>query len=60
MQRHCFAGEMISVQRARKLVSRSNWLRIQRGFVVYSRNMKWRVSKVGHGLYKRVPCYATW
>lgn len=49
----------ITAQEARRLVGDTSWKFIQRGFVGYSRNMKWEVIKGGYLYWKR-PCKPTW
>jgi len=53
--------EFISSQMARKLVpSIIGWMKIQRGYEWYSRDMNYQVGKAGPGMYYRKPCKPTW
>lgn len=50
---------VVSHNKARRMVTPIMWLLLLRGYAVYSRDMKWQISKGGY-LYTACPCSARW
>ena len=52
--------EIITKQKARRLVTNTGWVLIKQGKESYSKDMRWLVYSAGQGQYRRKPCNPNW